>query len=193
MAHQKRCSIYLTSLGPFNEGGDPMVLEFEEMAQVDGMDRLFSALARNPGILIADDMGLILALLKIELESHGFKVWLASDGQEAIELYQQHRDEIHLVLLDVDMPVQDGPHTLVALRELTPDLPACFMTGFSLHYTDSDLLAAGALRVFHKPFLLAEVVEYFLFLRKLLRSCPDAPIRSLPRPRRDLLLRGNRD
>ena len=56
-------------------------------------------------------------------------MWLAVDGDDALDLYQRHRAEIDLVLLDVQMPGLDGPRTLDALREFDPDVLACFMTG----------------------------------------------------------------
>lgn len=86
------------------------------------------------------------ALLKLALERRGFAVW------EALELYRRNRDEIDVVLLDVQMPGPDGPQTLAALQQLNPDVLACFMTGDAGTYTESDLLARGALHVFNKPF-----------------------------------------
>jgi CheY-like chemotaxis protein len=77
---------------------------------------------RNPGILIVDDMEPILTLLKFELEPRAFTVWLAVDGDDAIDLYQRNRAEIDLVLLDVQMPGLDGPHTLAILQKLNPDV-----------------------------------------------------------------------
>jgi CheY-like chemotaxis protein len=121
---------------------------------------------RNPGILVADDTEAILGLLKFELEAYGFAVWLAVDGHDALECYSHHADEIDLVLLDVQMPGLDGPSTLAALRQLNPDLPACFMTGGSGDWTDEELSACGALSVFHKPFRLGEIAR---FLERLLR------------------------
>ena len=55
------------------------------------------AIPRNPGILIADDKGLILTLLKLELEPRGFTVWLAVDGDDALDLYRRNHAEIDLV------------------------------------------------------------------------------------------------
>jgi two-component system, cell cycle sensor histidine kinase and response regulator CckA len=114
---------------------------------------------RQPGILIADDMGLILTLLKFELEPRGFTVWLAVDGDDALDLYRQNRAEIDLVLLDVSMPGLDGPRTLAALQTLDPDILACFMTGNSSTYTEENLLERGAVGIFHKPFNAAEVAK----------------------------------
>ena len=125
------------------------------------------AISRGPGILIADDMGPMLTLLKLELEPRGFSVWLAVDGDDALDLYRRHHAEIDLVLLDVQMPGLDGPRTLAALQRLDPNVLACFMTGNSGAYTQEDLLERGAICVFNKPFRAAEVAQ---FLQKLMES-----------------------
>jgi CheY-like chemotaxis protein len=117
------------------------------------------AIARKPGILIADDMALILTMLKFELEFRGFNVWLAVDGDDALDLYRMHRDEIDLVLLDVQMPGLDGPHTLEALRLLNPDVVACFMSGGSSLLTEEDLLGRKPAWIFGKPFRPGEVAN----------------------------------
>jgi CheY-like chemotaxis protein len=117
------------------------------------------ALARRHGILVADDMAFILTLLKFELESRGLAVWLAVDGDDAVDLYRRHRDEIDLVLLDVQMPGLDGPHTLEALQRLNPAVVACFMSGQIGIYTEEELLDRGAARVFSKPFRPADVAD----------------------------------
>src|SRR5262245_54763773 len=117
------------------------------------------AIARKPGILIADDMALILTLLKFELEPCGFDVWLAVDGDDALDLYRRHRDEIDLVLLDVQMPGLDGPHTLEAIRRLNPDVVACFMSGGSSMYAEAQLVDRRPAWFFRKPFRPAEVAN----------------------------------
>lgn len=125
------------------------------------------AATRNPGILIADEMALILTLLKFELEPRGFTVWLAVDGDDALDLYRRNRDEIDLVLLDVHLPGLDGPHTLAAMQRLTPDVLACFMAGSSDTYTEEDLLERGAAWVFTKPLRPTEVAH---LLQEVLES-----------------------
>jgi two-component system cell cycle sensor histidine kinase/response regulator CckA len=131
----------------------------------------FPSIVRNPGILIADDMGCILTLLKFELEPLGFNVWLAVDGNDALDLYQQHRDEIDLVLLDVQMPGLDGVQTLAHIQRLDPDVIACFMTGNAGIYTNQELLERGAACVFAKPFQAANVAVHL----KRLASAGDYP------------------
>jgi CheY-like chemotaxis protein len=124
----------------------------------------YAAIARNPGILIADDMALILTLLKFELESRGFNVWLAVDGDDALDLYRTYQSEIDLVLLDVQMPGLDGPQTLEALQLLNPDVTACFMSGRADNYTEENLLERGAAWILSKPFRPAEVADVLHWL-----------------------------
>jgi CheY-like chemotaxis protein len=110
-----------------------------------------------PGVLVVDDDPHIRHLLGLALPQFGFAVWLASGGEEAIALFQQHRHDISLALLDVLMPGLDVPATLLALRELEPSLRCCFMTGEPGGHSPGELLALGAERVFLKPFALAEL------------------------------------
>jgi CheY-like chemotaxis protein len=114
---------------------------------------------RSAGVLIADDMALNLTLLKFELESRGFIAWLAVDGDDAIDLYGRHRDEIDLVLLSVQMRGLDGPQTLEALRRLNPEIAACFMSGKDADYSQEELFSRGAVCVFTKPTCPVEIAD----------------------------------
>jgi anti-anti-sigma factor len=114
-----------------------------------------------PGILIVDDETAVLRVLGARLHVEGFKVWLANSGRRAIELYGRHRDEIDLVLLDVQMPGMNGPHTLAELQSLNPSVPCFFMTGDPTPYTERTLMQMGALQVLQKPFAFTEVIDAF--------------------------------
>lgn len=111
------------------------------------------------GVLVVDDDAAILLLLEIALRERGFTVWKAANGEDALALYRLHRGEIVLVLLDVRMPILDGPQTAAALRQLEPELCFCFMSGHSGPYRHEQLLELGAARVFDKPFKLAELLR----------------------------------
>lgn len=111
----------------------------------------------RPGILVVDDENSIRTLLRIALQRQGFAVWVAASGREALDLYDRHHDDIGLVLLDVRMPIMDGPQTLAALRKINPRLRCCFLSGHSGEYTEPDLLQRGAAQVFTKPFRLGEL------------------------------------
>jgi CheY-like chemotaxis protein len=105
-----------------------------------------------------DDDIAVRNLLKEVLWQHGFIVWLAGTGLQALELYQELHAHIDLVLLDVRMPGLDGPGTLVALQRLNPDIQCCFMSADPGEYTEEELLERGAVRILQKPLHLSQVV-----------------------------------
>jgi two-component system, cell cycle sensor histidine kinase and response regulator CckA len=65
------------------------------------------------------------------LKRSGFTVYEAQDGVEAVEVFQQHRDEIGCVLCDLTMPRMNGWETLTALRKLVPGIPVILSSGYS--------------------------------------------------------------
>jgi CheY-like chemotaxis protein len=123
----------------------------------------------KPGILLVNDDHLVRGLLQLGLERKGFDVWLARNGREAIDLYQGHRENIDVVLLDVRMPGLDGPATLDALRELNPAVQACFMSSDTDGYKTEELIRRGAVQVLVRPFLLEDLAD---ILCKLARRAP---------------------
>lgn len=120
--------------------------------------------AALPAILVVDDDRDIREMLQRVLEMDGFAPRLAASGKEAIELYRQQPRDIALVLLDVQMPMLDGPQTLDALRRLDPQVRCCFMSGDTGDYTAESLLGRGAGHIFQKPFRLE---EFCLVLRRM--------------------------
>ncbi|HEY1862073.1 MAG TPA: response regulator [Gemmataceae bacterium] len=116
------------------------------------------------GILVADDEEGVRGVLAIGMRQHGFDVWLAADGQQALDLYRRHGESIDVVLLDVRMPGRDGPQTLAALQQLNPRVRCCFMSGdFDCYneegrcYTEERLRDMGAAAVIPKPFRLDQI------------------------------------
>lgn len=112
---------------------------------------------RKPGILVVDDDPRVRSFLDTALQLQGFAVWLAAGGLEAVQVYQQYRSAIDVALLDVRMPVVDGPQTLAVLLRLNPRLRACFMTGSAGTYSKTQLPQMDAAYVFDKPFHLAQL------------------------------------
>jgi CheY-like chemotaxis protein len=121
------------------------------------------------GVLVADDDHLVRVLVQLGLERDGVDVWLASDGREAIHQYRTHQESIAVVLLDVHMPVLDGPATLDALRRLNPEVLVCFMSGDTGDYDPQELLQRGAAGLIAKPFHINHLADS---LRLLAQGVP---------------------
>ncbi len=123
------------------------------------------------GALVVDDDDLVRLMLRLALEREGLQVWVADNGQDAISLYRKHRASIHVVLLDVQMPILDGPHTLDALRQIDPDVCACFVSGDTGEYEPEDLIRRGARAVLHKPFRVNDLRDA---VRRIIMGEPQA-------------------
>jgi PAS domain S-box-containing protein len=82
-------------------------------------------------ILVVDDEAEVLNVARIMLEHHGFHVLTATDGREAIKLFQKHGGNIVCVLLDMTMPHMDGEETCHELRRIRKDVRVVIASGYS--------------------------------------------------------------
>ena len=107
-------------------------------------------------ILVCDDEKDIVSALRIYLSSEGYRVLEARQGQEALEILRGS-EEVHLVLLDVMMPVLDGIRTLDRIREFS-NVPVILLTAKG-EDTDKVLgLNVGADDYVTKPFNPVELL-----------------------------------
>ena len=106
-------------------------------------------------ILICDDQPDIVSALRIYLTPEGYKLYEASNGAQALELVQH--EEIHLVLLDIMMPVMDGITATAKIREIS-NVPIILLTAKS--ETEDMVLGlnVGADDYITKPFVPVEVL-----------------------------------
>jgi len=81
-------------------------------------------------ILLADDDQVVCDTTAEVLESMGYRVLKAVDGLDAIEVFNAHRQEIVLALLDIIMPHCGGMQLAERIREINPDIPVIFLTGY---------------------------------------------------------------
>ena len=82
-------------------------------------------------ILVAEDEEALRALARNVLEGLGYTVLLANNGEQAVGLYDQNREQIDLLLLDVVMPRMGAIEAYERVRQLGGDPPLIFMTGYS--------------------------------------------------------------
>lgn len=114
-------------------------------------------------ILVCDDDKDIVAAIKIYLESEGYGVITAYDGKEALE--KLSAEDVHLVLMDIMMPMMDGISAMVEIRRRS-NVPVILLTAKS-EDTDKVLgLNVGADDYITKPF---NVVEMLARVRSQLR------------------------
>ncbi|MDH5752193.1 MAG: response regulator, partial [Deltaproteobacteria bacterium] len=103
-------------------------------------------------ILVAEDEASLLELLVKLLKGKGYKVITATNGEEAIERFKENKERIHLVLLDVMMPRLKGSEACQKIKEISPETPVIFSTGYSGNAIDKEFLEKFNAKLINKPY-----------------------------------------
>ena len=109
-------------------------------------------------ILVAEDDRLVREIATRVLENGGYRVLAASNGKEALELFQKHQDEIALSVLDVVMPKMGGRETSLQIRALQPEATILFVSGYNPTEVEGSFELDAEEEVLMKPY----VAENFL-------------------------------
>jgi PAS domain S-box-containing protein len=90
----------------------------------------------NETILLADDEPMIRQLGRTILERYGYRILLAEDGLEAVQLYERHKNDIALVILDLMMPRLSGHDASQHLLQIDPHVRVLLASGYSAEHLD---------------------------------------------------------
>ena len=82
-------------------------------------------------LLLAEDDLSVLGLSRSTLEQFGYRILEAADGSEAVRLFKEHGDAIHLCILDVIMPKKRGVEVFSEIRQVNPNARILFSSGYS--------------------------------------------------------------
>ena len=99
--------------------------------------RLFHAGTET--ILVVEDAPEVRKLTAEVLQQHGYRVIQAVDGQDGLEKFLAHQEEIKLVIMDVVMPKMNGKEAFAAIARIKPELKVLFTSG----YTPDDVNRKG--------------------------------------------------
>lgn len=124
-------------------------------------------------ILVAEDSNSDRLLLKTMLLGYGFEVATASDGREAVDMFQQQRPD--LVLLDALMPVMDGFEAASLIRAAAGEefVPIIFLTSLEDPDSLARCLEVGGNDFLTKPYqgvILQATLNVFLRMREMQRT-----------------------
>ena len=115
--------------------------------------------AAAPLVLVIEDDPRVRALVRSMLQSCGYRVIEAANGNEALAQFNRHRAGLALVVSDVVMPDTNGIVLAARMRSLGNVAPTLFMSGYADRTLQSRGLSDGTLRVLRKPFTLAQLSE----------------------------------
>ncbi len=103
-------------------------------------------------ILMADDEEKIRRLVVDFLKREGIKVYEAENGGKAMEIFEENKEDLSLVILDVMMPIHDGWSVLRRIKSECPDLPVLMLTARNDEADEVFGLELGADDYVGKPF-----------------------------------------
>jgi CheY-like chemotaxis protein len=105
-------------------------------------------------LVVDDEVGMRETLVDI-LEAAGYWVTSACDGDDALRAVRE--DPVDLVLMDVQMPKQDGVAVLEQLQSPPPSV--IIMTAYAVEDRLRAAVAANAFAILHKPFPVARLLS----------------------------------
>ena len=139
-----------------------------------------SMTTRSPAetILLVDDEPPIRRLIRRVLESEGYQLLVACNGDEALRIAGFHREPIDLLLTDIVMPRMDGFMLRDRLAATRPGIRSLFLSGYAEHSE----VVRGGLQESREAFLPKPFTRDLL-LRSIRRRLSSAPSRSASPPR----------
>lgn len=110
-------------------------------------------------ILLVDDEEMVRELGADFLSHVGYRMFTASNCEEALELYKSHQNDISLVLLDLIMPEMGGKSCLMELLKIDPDVKVIIVSGYSPNEIHDNALKSDAKAFVSKPYDLDNLIR----------------------------------
>jgi len=108
-------------------------------------------------ILMVDDEEVVLDVGKEMLRQLGYTVLEARGGREAVEIYEEDKGKIDLVLLDMVMPGMGGKEAYDKMKEINPDVKVLLSSGYTKNGQAAEILEQGCNGFIQKPFDIQEL------------------------------------
>ena len=110
-------------------------------------------------ILVVDDDLEVLERASEMLTFEDYRVVLAKDGFQALQIYSQMKDEIALIILDFFLPVMDGDAVFDELKAINPRVQVVLSSGFAEQTKLGSMLARGLCGFIPKPYTSAKLLD----------------------------------
>jgi CheY-like chemotaxis protein len=124
---------------PTHSGGEPDPTRTPEPSPSKGL------------ALVADDEAMVRQVGELMLKQMGYEVLTATNGQEAVALFEANADRVCLILMDLMMPVMDGAEALATIRKVSA-VPVVLCSGYTAEAVPEDLARDAVTGFLQKPF-----------------------------------------
>jgi PAS domain S-box-containing protein len=121
-------------------------------------------------ILLAEDDGMVRSVSRQALERRGYRVLLAENGKQAVDLFRRESGAIDLVILDLAMPVMGGEEAHHHIKATRSDVPVLVSSGYSELMASSRFGHGGMDAFIQKPYTASQLVDK---VQKVLSGVPE--------------------
>jgi len=126
-------------------------------------------------VLVVEDNKTNQFIAQSILEQRGFKVFLADDGKKGCEYYEEHQNQIDIILMDLHMPVMNGYDAAARIRMLDRNVPIVAMTADAISGVEEECRAVGISYYISKPFEPEKFVATIIDILKLQKDTGKSP------------------
>lgn len=116
-------------------------------------------------IFVVDDEEDIRHFICDVLQGHGYRVLLAANGEQAVDIYKKRGRDIDLVILDMAMPGMGGEEAFLKMKKANPAVKALLSTGYSQEGQASGIIGKGVKGFIQKPY---EFIQLLAKVRQIL-------------------------
>ena len=110
-------------------------------------------------VLLVDDEDFVRDFGERILGRYGYKVLVARNGKEALEIYRKEKDNISLVILDLIMPEMGGKQCMKELLKINPTVKVLVASGYESGGGPLVARQVGAAGFVRKPFNVAQILQ----------------------------------
>jgi len=108
-------------------------------------------------VLIVDDEEVIREVGQKLLGVMGYRVLIARNGKEAVEVYRKNQDDIDIVVLDMVMPGMGGVEAYDSMKEINPNIKVLLSSGYSIDSKTTEIMKRDCDGFIQKPFNMKEL------------------------------------
>jgi CheY-like chemotaxis protein len=109
-------------------------------------------------VLLAEDDPMLRKMTRIVLESAGYRVIPAEDGEDAVAKFREHGDTIQLLVFDLIMPKKNGKEAYEEIRNIRPGIKTLFTSGYSMDVISKKEMLDQGVDILQKPVLSKELL-----------------------------------
>lgn len=127
--------------------------------EIEAESKTLNSFQGNETVLLVDDEEMVVRVCVELLRKMGFEVFSATNGEEALEIYEKNNQEIDMVLLDMVMPGMGGGATYDRMKAINPGVKVLLSSGYNIEGEAKEILQRGCNGFIQKPFSINEVSQ----------------------------------